>query len=91
MRGRALTDAPRRDSLSFSPAPSKTRRPPRSSFSVESPGRAQSDWSSSKRDVGITCEQSSTTTLVLGGQFMDNGADSLVVLDTGAAANLDCL
>ena len=57
---------------------------------MESLGSAQDDGSSVAADEGSNCEESVSTTLDLGGQVMFLRADSLVVVDTGAAANPVC-
>ena len=61
-----------------------------SSISVGSPGSAHDDGSAVKTDGNGHCGLSFSTTLDLGGQFLWMGEDSVVVLDTGAAANSAC-
>ena len=57
---------------------------------MASPVNAQADGASSKEDATSKCEKSFLTTLDSGGQFAVMNADSVAVLDTGAAANLAC-
>ena len=83
-----LKDAPRSDYVPNSPSDRKSPRPPCSSISMDSPVIAQADGSSVKEGEGSNCEQPSSTSSDLGGQFVARGAESVSVFDSEATANL---
>ena len=51
---------------------------------------AQDEVSPSQEDIGSSCEQAASTTLDLAGQSAVTGTDSVLVPDSGAAANSVC-
>ena len=62
--------------------------PPSPSIFIESPDNVQADESPVEADKKSACEQSLSIILDAGGQFGFMGADSALVLDTAAVANL---
>ena len=55
---------------------------------MESPVHVQEERSPSREDYGGKCGQFASAAADLQGQFTIRGADTLVALDSGAAANL---
>ena len=81
-------EVPRSEPVPGSPGTRKVHRLSYSAISMETPAKVQSLWRAAKDEGSAAREQTSATTLDLGGQFSFKGASGLVVLDTGAAANL---
>ena len=66
----------------------KAHRTPSSTIPIDAPEAVQSLGRSSKDDGSVPNKQSLATTFLISGPFMLTAADRVVVLDTGAAANM---
>ena len=86
----ASISSPRSEFFPGSPETRKAHWPFYAATPIEAPARAQSPGPSVKNEGGPTCEQSFSTTLDLGGQILFREAECVVVIETGAAANLAC-
>ena len=67
------------------------RRPPYTSISTETPVSGQKADHFGNGETGGKCDQSFAATMDMGEVFLVTGEDGVVVLVSGAAANLACL
>ena len=82
-------DTPRGDGSSLPQQRDRAHRPSYSSISMETPAPAQGAGHTGKAATESECGQPFATTIGMGGLFLVSPEDSVVVLDTGAAANLE--
>ena len=83
-------DTPRGACNPVSQEPNKGGRPSYLSVATDPPVSAQKVEHLEKEETTGVCEQRFSTTVDAGNLFLVSRADSVVALDTGAAANLAC-